>query len=79
LAKKTDVELAKSLGLKRIRAAVRLEMAVRGDMVLNDLLDEYSKQFDKAVAAGDSIELTGYQEWVRQGVEKRVPLALVRG
>lgn len=79
MAKKTDTQLAKQLGIKRIRAAVRTEMAVRGDMVLNELLDEFSKKFDKAVAAGEPIELTGYIDWVRAGVEKRMPLALVRG
>lgn len=79
MAKQTDIELAKKLGVKRIRAAVRLELAVRGDMILNQILDEYGKKFDAAVAAGESIELTGYQTWVRDGVERNLPLALIEG
>jgi hypothetical protein len=79
MAKQTDVELAKKLGVKRIRAAVRLELAVRGDMILNQLVDDYSKQFDKAVADGTPIELTGYQDFVRAGVERNLPLALIEG
>jgi hypothetical protein len=79
VAKKTSVELAKQLGIKRIRTQARLELACRLDVVLNDLLDEFGKSFDAAVAAGDPIELTGYQDWVRAGVEKRLPLALIEG
>jgi hypothetical protein len=79
MAKQTDIELAKKLGMKRIRAAVRLELSVRGDMILNQILDEYGKAFDAAVAAGESIELTGYQDFVRAGVERNLPLALIEG
>jgi hypothetical protein len=79
LARKSDIELAKALGVKRIRAAVRLEMACRADAILNDLLDEFYTAFDAQVAAGNPIELTGFQDWVRAGVEERLPLALISG
>ena len=79
MAKKSSVELAKALGVKRVRSAVRLELACQGDLILNDLLDEYDRAFAKAIADGTSIELTGYQDWVRTGVEKRLPLALIAG
>jgi hypothetical protein len=79
MAKTSDIELAKKLGVKRIRAAVRLELAVRGDMILNQILDDYEKAFDAAVANEEPIELTGYQDFVRAGVERNLPLALIEG
>lgn len=79
LARKSDIELSRAAGVKRIRTAVRLEMACRADLILNDLLDEFDTAFTKAVAEGTPIELTGYSDWVVAGVEKRLPLALVAG
>jgi len=79
LAKKDDIQLAKEMATKRIRNAVRLELAIRGTIILNELLDEFGTEYDRRVAAGEVIELTGYQDWVRAAVDVRAPLALLSG
>ncbi len=65
------------MALKRIKSAVRLEMSISGDMILNELVAEFSEEFDRRVAAGESYELTGYDERIREAVAKRAPLALI--
>ena len=79
MAKKTDIQLAKATAYKRIKSAVRLEMSIRADAVLNDLLDEFDKAFQRQLASGGPVELTAFDSWVKDAVEERAPLSLVRG
>lgn len=73
MAKKDPVEMARAIALKRIRARVRLEAAVRADLVLNEIESEFLDEFDRRVAAGEPYELTSYEEWVRERVDRRFP------
>lgn len=79
LPKKTDIQLAKAAAMKRIRTAVRLELSVRADLILNDLLEEFETEFDRRIAAGEPYELTSYQGWIQEVVDARAPLVLVSG
>jgi hypothetical protein len=79
VAKKDDIQLAKQMAIKRIRSAVRLELGIRADVILNDLLDSFGEEYDRRVAAGEPYELTGYQGWIQDTIDARVPLALVSG
>ena len=65
--------MAKFAALKRLRSRVRLEAAIRADLVLNEILPEFEAEFDRRVAAGEPYELTTYDQWVAEAVEKRLP------
>jgi hypothetical protein len=65
--------MAKSVALKRLRSRVRLEAAIRADLVLNEMLPEFEAEFDRRVAAGEPYELTSYDEFVVAAVDKRLP------
>lgn len=65
--------MAKTVALKRLRSRVRLEAAIRADLVLNEILPEFEEEFDRRVAAGEPYELTSYDEWVASAVERRLP------
>ena len=71
--RKDDISLAKQIALKRLRNRVRLEAAIRADIVLNELLPEFEREFDRRVAAGEPYELETYEEWVVQAVDRQLP------
>lgn len=72
--------MAKTAALKRLRSRVRLEAAIRADIVLNGLLDEFEAEFDRRVAAGQPYELTSYDEWVVSAVDRHLaPVAVGDG
>jgi hypothetical protein len=48
-------------------------MAVRADIVLNDIEDDFHNEFDRRVQAGEGYELTSYEAWVVDAVEQRFP------
>lgn len=66
--KKTDIEMAKTEAIKRLRSRVRLETSIIADRVLNGLLDDFNTEFDRRVAEGESYELVEYDEWVAEAV-----------
>lgn len=65
--------MAKAVAFKRLRSRVRLEAAIRADLVLNEILPEFEDEFDRRVAAGEPYELTTYDEWVANAVARRLP------
>jgi hypothetical protein len=65
--------------MKRLRARVRLEASVRGDIVLNELLDEFETEFDRRVAAGEPFELERYDDWVAEAVDRVMRPAITSG
>ena len=71
--KRDEIAMAKAVALKRLRSRVRLEAAIRADIVLNDILDEFESEFDRRVAAGEPYELTSYDEWAAAAVGQRMP------
>lgn len=75
--RKTEIELAKAVALKRLRARARLEAAVRADLALNDILPSFEDEFDRRVAAGEPYELTSYDAWLVEQVN--LQLAPPRG
>lgn len=68
--------MAKLAGVKRIRAAVRAEAAIRADLILNELLDGFTTEFDRRVAAGEPYELRDFGSWIAEAVEEKIPVAL---
>lgn len=75
LTRKDPIALAKQVALKRLRSRVRLEAAIRADLILNEILPEFEKEFNRRVAAGEPYELTSYDEWVVSQVDRRLPRA----
>lgn len=78
MPKKDSVEMARAIALKRIRARVRLEAAVRADLVLNEIEADFLEEFDRRVLAGEPYELTSYEDWVRERVDRKFPALPVR-
>lgn len=72
--KKTDIEMAKAIATKRLRSRVRLESSVLADTVLNEVLDEFSREFDRRVAMGEPYELDNYDEFVMRSIAAAIRL-----
>lgn len=51
-------------------------MSIRADRLLNELLDDFEAEFDRRVAAGEPYELTTYDEWVVDSVNRMLPAAV---
>jgi hypothetical protein len=73
MGKRTEVEMQRLIGIKRIRNRARLEAAIRVDLMLNDLEDDFVSEFDRRVAAGEPHELQTYEQWVVDAVNQRIP------
>jgi hypothetical protein len=71
MARKGTVEMAKVIALKRLRNRARLEAAIRVDLLLNELEDEFVTEFDRRVSAGEAYELTSYETWVVDAIDQR--------
>ena len=54
---------------------MRLEYAIQADIMLNSLLDEFEKEFDRRVSAGEPYELTSYEQWIVGKVKAALPSA----
>jgi hypothetical protein len=70
--RKSEIALAKATAIKRLRSRVRLEASIRADVVLNEMLDEFEAEFDRRVAAGEPFELTSYDQWVVERVDRQL-------
>ena len=66
-------ELEKKLGLKQIRAHVRLEASLRADRVLHKLEEEYAQEFDKRVQSGKPYVMESFDRWLKQAVAAEFP------
>lgn len=64
MARKDNIILAKEVGRKRLRNRVRLEAAIRADVLLNDVVADFEEEFDRRLAAGEPFELAGYDDWI---------------
>ncbi len=64
--------MAKASALKRLRSRVRLEAQIRADEVLNELLPYFEEEFERRVAAGETYELTSYDEWCAKAVDGKL-------
>lgn len=70
---KDPIELARALGLKRIRQRVRNEASLRCDIILNSVEDEYHKEFNSRVLRGEPYELLSDDGWIQERVSKHFP------
>ena len=73
MARKGQVEMAKVVALKRLRNRARLEAAIRVDLILNEIEDEFLGEFDRRVQAGEAYELSSYETWVVEAIDRRFP------
>ena len=75
MPKKTKTELARAIAKKRIRARIRMEAAIRCDVILNELEAQFDEEFDRAVKAGDpyvlDMEDARVELWLRQAISRR--------
>ncbi len=73
MPRKDEIKMAEAIALKRLRNRARLEASIRVDLILNEIEDEFIDEFNRRVLAGEAYELTSYEAWVVDALDKRFP------